>query len=73
MNDRLSPVVREAMTDASEADTASDGRIKDSHNSEQETPQQEIEKARPQRYDLITNYRCGSSIEEMEPAHWAWR
>lgn len=20
------------------------------------------------RYDLITNYRCGSSIEEMEPA-----
>jgi len=22
----------------------------------------------PQRYDLITNYRCGSSIEEMELA-----
>lgn len=28
----------------------------------------QIDRSQPKRYDLVTNYRCGSSIEEMEPA-----
>lgn len=27
-----------------------------------------LEAEKPKRYDLVTNYRCGSSIEELEPA-----
>ena len=32
------------------------------------SPRPSTEERKPKRYDLVTNYRAGSSIEEMEPA-----